>query len=222
MESGFPCDACRCCTFVPFLCLPFSRLGRLRRTNNRQAGFRKLITDSQYGIARWHASFNGRIQHISKNVTADVAQANMKPPYPPAVWALGGPPVKKIDVPAQTIFMVLFMVGAAVHMKIFQKNRKRGHKFLFNLFVFSMDSLDFIAMAIANIDHSILRITDSHVNTSNRVNCTLPEHQTCHRSIHLRRCWRPNPVHHQSGIRYASCPFIASDTRMAPCVWHYF
>ena len=60
----------------------------------------------------------------------------MTPPYPPAVWALGGAPVKKVDVPAQTVFMVLFMAGAAVHMKIFQKNRARGHKFLPNLFIF--------------------------------------------------------------------------------------
>jgi hypothetical protein len=62
----------------------------------------------------------------------------MKPPYPPTIWALGGAPVKKVDIPAQTIFMVLFMIGAAVHMKIFQKNRARGHKFLFNLFIFCM------------------------------------------------------------------------------------
>jgi hypothetical protein len=60
----------------------------------------------------------------------------MKPPYPPAAWALGGAPVKKVDIPAQTIFMMLFMAGAAVHMKIFQKNRARGHKFLPNLFIF--------------------------------------------------------------------------------------
>lgn len=33
--------------------------------------------------------------------------------------------------------MVLFVIGAAVHMKIFQGNRARGHKFLPNLFIFS-------------------------------------------------------------------------------------
>ena len=60
----------------------------------------------------------------------------MKPPYPPTAWSLGGAPVKKVDIPAQTIFMLMFMIGAAVHMKIFQKNRARGHKFLFNLFIF--------------------------------------------------------------------------------------
>lgn len=60
----------------------------------------------------------------------------MKPPYPPTAWALGGAPVKRVDIPAQTVFMVLFVLGAAVHMKIFQKNRARGHKFLFSLFIF--------------------------------------------------------------------------------------
>ncbi|KAF1362737.1 hypothetical protein EJ07DRAFT_152976 [Lizonia empirigonia] len=64
------------------------------------------------------------------------SMANMQPPYPPTVWALGGAPVKNVDIPIQTVFMVLFMIGAAVHMKIFQKNRARGHKFLFNIFIF--------------------------------------------------------------------------------------
>jgi hypothetical protein len=53
------------------------------------------------------------------------------------VWT-GGPPVKRVDVPAQTVFMVLFLIGAAAHMKIFQGNRTRGHKFLPNLFIFCM------------------------------------------------------------------------------------
>jgi hypothetical protein len=52
------------------------------------------------------------------------------------VWPLGGAPVKHIDIPAQVVFMIFFMIGAAVHMKIFQKNRAGGHKFLPNLFIF--------------------------------------------------------------------------------------
>ena len=58
------------------------------------------------------------------------------PPYIPMVWPQGGLPVKGVDVPAQTVFMVFFMIGAAVHMTIFRKNRARGHKFLPNLFIF--------------------------------------------------------------------------------------
>ncbi|CAA9964814.1 DUF3112 domain containing protein [Pyrenophora teres f. maculata] len=58
------------------------------------------------------------------------------PPYIPTVWSLGGLPEKGVDVPAQAVFMVFFMIGAAVHMTIFQKNKARGHKFLPNLFIF--------------------------------------------------------------------------------------
>jgi hypothetical protein len=54
------------------------------------------------------------------------------------VWTPGGTPVKRVDIPAQAVFMVLFMIGAGAHMKIFQGNRSRGHKFLFNLFIFRM------------------------------------------------------------------------------------
>ncbi|KAF3035196.1 hypothetical protein E8E12_000989 [Didymella heteroderae] len=79
------------------------------------------------------------------------SMADMKPPFPPTAWALGGAPAKKVDIPAQTIFMVLFMIGAAIHMKIFQKNRARGHKFLFNLFIFFF--------CVSRILTSILRIT---------------------------------------------------------------
>ncbi|KZM23972.1 uncharacterized protein EKO05_0009265 [Ascochyta rabiei] len=81
------------------------------------------------------------------------SMANMKPPYPPMAWALGGAPVKKVDIPAQTIFMIFFMIGAAVHMTIFQKNRARGHKFLFNIFFFSFC----VSRAVA----SILRIAST-------------------------------------------------------------
>ncbi|RYN75236.1 hypothetical protein AA0117_g6444 [Alternaria alternata] len=65
-----------------------------------------------------------------------MAKAAQGPPYPPMVWPSGGPPIKRIDIPAQTIFMFFFMIGAGVHMKIFQKNRARGHKFLANIFIF--------------------------------------------------------------------------------------
>ncbi|KAJ4379642.1 hypothetical protein N0V86_004824 [Didymella sp. IMI 355093] len=81
------------------------------------------------------------------------SMASMKPPYPPTAWALGGAPIKKIDIPAQIVFMLLFMIGAAVHMKIFQKNRARGHKFLFNLFIFFF--------CVSRILTSILRIAST-------------------------------------------------------------
>ncbi|KNG46972.1 sequence-specific DNA binding RNA polymerase II transcription factor [Stemphylium lycopersici] len=70
------------------------------------------------------------------------------PPYPPMVWPLGGSPEKGVDIPAQSVFMVLFMIGAAVHMKIFQKNKARGHKFLASLFIFLCNPTN-ISLAIA-------------------------------------------------------------------------
>ncbi|KAF1838068.1 hypothetical protein BDW02DRAFT_50321 [Decorospora gaudefroyi] len=72
------------------------------------------------------------------------------PPYPAMVWPLGGAPVKHVDIPAQSVFMFFFLVGAAVHMKIFQKNRARGHKFLPSLFIF--------LFCMSRIITSILRI----------------------------------------------------------------
>ncbi|EDU41965.1 repeatdomain containing protein [Pyrenophora tritici-repentis] len=63
------------------------------------------------------------------------------PPYIPMVWPLGGLPVKGVDVPAQTVFMIFFIIGAAVHMTIFRKNKARGHKFLPNLFIFGMTTV---------------------------------------------------------------------------------
>jgi hypothetical protein len=49
-------------------------------------------------------------------------------------------PTINIDVPITTIFLVLYLGFAAANMVIFQKNRKRDHKFLFSaiLFGFSM------------------------------------------------------------------------------------
>ncbi|OAL54409.1 hypothetical protein IQ07DRAFT_595923 [Pyrenochaeta sp. DS3sAY3a] len=85
----------------------------------------------------------------SQNGTA-ASRAPQGPPYAPQTWALGGAPVKQVDIPVQTIFMFLFMVSAAVHMKIFQKNRARGFKFLPNLFIF--------IFCISRILTSILRI----------------------------------------------------------------
>jgi hypothetical protein len=75
---------------------------------------------------------------MKEDEVADIEKASQGPLYAPMVWPLGGPPVKRIDIPAQTVFMFFFMIGAAVHMKIFQKNRARGHKFSANIFIFGM------------------------------------------------------------------------------------
>ena len=57
---------------------------------------------------------------------------SQKAPYPSKFWALGGKPEKSIDIPVTAICLFLYVCCAATHMTIFQLNRRRGHKFLFN------------------------------------------------------------------------------------------
>ncbi|KAH7398428.1 hypothetical protein BKA66DRAFT_521153 [Pyrenochaeta sp. MPI-SDFR-AT-0127] len=79
--------------------------------------------------------------------------AHHGPPYPPMVWTLGGPPIKRVDIPAQSVFLFFFLVGGIVHMKIFKGNRARGHKFLPNLFIF--------VFCMSRIITSVLRIAST-------------------------------------------------------------
>jgi hypothetical protein len=58
------------------------------------------------------------------------------PPYLPQTWSLGGRPSIGTDIPVTTVFLLLFIAGAAVHMTIFQLNRRRGHKFLMSAILF--------------------------------------------------------------------------------------
>ncbi|KAL5410591.1 hypothetical protein PMIN06_010625 [Paraphaeosphaeria minitans] len=74
-------------------------------------------------------------------------------PYRPTTWALGGIPKKNIDIPVTAIFLCLYMLGAATHMTIFQYNKRRGHKFLFNgmIFGFCMARITTCTLRIASI-----------------------------------------------------------------------
>ncbi|KAF2853095.1 hypothetical protein T440DRAFT_505975 [Plenodomus tracheiphilus IPT5] len=78
---------------------------------------------------------------------------NHGPPWAPTTWALGGAPKKSIDLPVTAVFLALFMIGAATHMTIFQLNRRRGHKFLFNgaLFGFCMSRIVTCILRIASV-----------------------------------------------------------------------
>ncbi|QPG95229.1 hypothetical protein C2857_007873 [Epichloe festucae Fl1] len=49
---------------------------------------------------------------------------------------LGGAPSSTVDVPITAIFLVLFGLGAFVHITIYRANAKRGHKFLLSDLVF--------------------------------------------------------------------------------------
>ncbi|KAF2121478.1 hypothetical protein BDV96DRAFT_564324 [Lophiotrema nucula] len=78
---------------------------------------------------------------------------NQGPPWAPFVWALGGIPEKNVDIPITAVFLFLFIVGAAIHMTIFQLNRRRRHKFLPNalLFGFCMARIATCVLRIASI-----------------------------------------------------------------------
>jgi hypothetical protein len=51
-------------------------------------------------------------------------------PFAPPDAILGGIPTAKLDVPITAVFLVLFLIGAATHMTIYNINSKRGHKFI--------------------------------------------------------------------------------------------
>ncbi|KAF2658755.1 hypothetical protein K491DRAFT_245173 [Lophiostoma macrostomum CBS 122681] len=80
-------------------------------------------------------------------------QAPKGPPYAPQIWQLGGAPEKKVDIPISAVFLALYMGAAAIHMIIFQKNKKRGHKFLFSgvMFGFCMARITTLTLRIATI-----------------------------------------------------------------------
>ncbi|KAK7956768.1 uncharacterized protein PG986_005990 [Apiospora aurea] len=68
------------------------------------------------------------------------------PPYPPTTALLGGVPTPSIDDPVSAILMVLFLAAAAAHQVIFQKNKKRGHLFVFSAMMFAFSLIRAIAL----------------------------------------------------------------------------
>ncbi|KAF3007485.1 hypothetical protein E8E13_005162 [Curvularia kusanoi] len=77
------------------------------------------------------------------------------PPYPPRNWSLGGLATKSTDIPITSVFLFLYICLAATHMTIFQLNKRRGHKFLFNgaLFGFCMSRIVTNILRLASITH---------------------------------------------------------------------
>ncbi|KAF1984922.1 hypothetical protein K402DRAFT_305959, partial [Aulographum hederae CBS 113979] len=70
------------------------------------------------------------------------------PPYPPSGAALGGTPTIPVDVPITSVFLLLFILGAGMHMGIFQFNKKKAHKFLMTLLVFGFCMCRIVTMAL--------------------------------------------------------------------------
>ncbi|ORY56594.1 uncharacterized protein BCR38DRAFT_414350 [Pseudomassariella vexata] len=72
------------------------------------------------------------------------------PPYPPSIAQVGGIPSILPDIPIASCFLALFVASAATHMTVFQRNRRRGHKFVFSTlcFGFSITRITALVMRI--------------------------------------------------------------------------
>lgn len=72
-------------------------------------------------------------------------------PYLSHTAILGGTPSKWVDIPITTVFLVLFIAGAASNMAIFRRNKAKGHLFMpsFFLYVFCMARVVSCIMRIA-------------------------------------------------------------------------
>ncbi|KAK2606104.1 hypothetical protein QQS21_003499 [Conoideocrella luteorostrata] len=74
----------------------------------------------------------------------------MGPPYPPQAAGLGGTPTNSVDTPISSVILALFIGSAILHMTIFQRNRKRGHKFVLSGLIFGL--------SMARITANVMRI----------------------------------------------------------------
>ncbi|KAF2708794.1 hypothetical protein K504DRAFT_534372 [Pleomassaria siparia CBS 279.74] len=87
-----------------------------------------------------------------------VPKVSQSPPYRPTIWALGGQAEAKVDIPITAVFLILFIVGAIIHMSIFQRNNKRGHKFVFSILL--------CGFCISGVMTTILRIASISTPTN--------------------------------------------------------
>jgi hypothetical protein len=85
-----------------------------------------------------HVISTSKLLSLFAKNSSNITQMNKSAPYLPTTWALGGKIEKSVDLPITAVIMLLFMISAAWHMTIFQLNRRRGHKFLFNAVLFGM------------------------------------------------------------------------------------
>lgn len=91
-------------------------------------------------------------------------------PFRPTTWSLGGIPKKDVDIPVTAVFLFLYIIGAATHMTIFQYNKRRGHKFLFNGMMFGESTYGPLPPPQpTQSTHPTYDDTRSHPNASSRV-----------------------------------------------------
>ncbi|QUC22549.1 uncharacterized protein UV8b_06790 [Ustilaginoidea virens] len=72
------------------------------------------------------------------------------PPYPPEDAGLGGIPTNSVDTPISAVILALFIGSAVFYMTIFQRNRRRGHKFVLSGLLFGL--------SMARIAANVMRI----------------------------------------------------------------
>ncbi|KAF5618757.1 hypothetical protein F52700_12277 [Fusarium sp. NRRL 52700] len=79
--------------------------------------------------------------------------------YPPTTASTGGVPSNDIDTPICAVFIFLYLCFAATNMTIFQKNRRRNHKFILSgvMFGFCMARTLTLVLRIAwaNRSHNV-------------------------------------------------------------------
>ncbi|KAI8937173.1 hypothetical protein NX059_006385 [Plenodomus lindquistii] len=81
------------------------------------------------------------------------------PPYPPQDAGLGGTPTVVPDDPISAIFLVLYLIFGVIHIKIFKKNKHRGHKFIFNGAILGLCKVRIVTMILRIIWSSYPRNT---------------------------------------------------------------
>lgn len=70
------------------------------------------------------------------------------PPYPPQGAQVGGVPTIAVDVPISAVLLFIFALLAIAHMAIFQRNRKKGHKFIFSVAFFALSMVRIAALVM--------------------------------------------------------------------------
>lgn len=73
------------------------------------------------------------------------------PPYPPTTAGVGGVPTIGLDIPISASFIFLYICFAVTNMTLFQRNRRRGRKFVPSalLFGFCMARIATLVLRIA-------------------------------------------------------------------------
>ncbi|KAL7950077.1 putative family C-likeG-protein-coupled receptor [Trichoderma barbatum] len=87
---------------------------------------------------------------MASNPPSGATPPHLSPPYPPKFAGLGGIPTPKVDIPISAVILAFFIASAVLNMTIFQRNRRRGHKFVLSAL--------FFGFSMARISANVMRI----------------------------------------------------------------